>query len=110
MAKYVIFTENNARIFYRPDHWWTNGVKGAVKDPDLTAVRRVPPHYWNLTPDGIRAMTCDEMRQRDAHHKAFGVDNGEHHFKEVQRYYWPSLLLVGSLFFAFGYFFGRVIH
>lgn len=47
MAKFVIFSENGARIYKNPNPILLLGAE-YIENPDLSAVKGLPPHRWAL--------------------------------------------------------------
>lgn len=47
MSKIVIFNENGARIYKNPDPVLILGAE-YIENPDLSAVKGLPPHLWAL--------------------------------------------------------------
>lgn len=68
--RWVVFTEHNAVVVKNPSgaklkQLMMNPV--AFKNPDMTCVYGVPPHYWKPPIDGsnmIQPMSIEEMQQR----------------------------------------------
>jgi hypothetical protein len=74
--KVVVFTQNNARILKNPTLDVVAQITAPyVTDPDLSHVEGYPPHHWKLVDGEVLPMTDAEIRHRDAHIQAFGVDN-----------------------------------
>ncbi len=70
-----------------------------VVDPDLSAVKNVPPHYWHLNKvtRAILPMSPMERKIRDAHHTVGGVDNVIHHDKSFHPKY-NYRIIAGGVF------------
>lgn len=73
--KVVVFTSNNARIHNVPDASIFEGMKNAVIDPDLSAVKGLAPHHWKLEAGKIVPMKTAEKVARDEHILENGADN-----------------------------------
>lgn len=75
-TKVVVFTSNNARILVNPadlDYWRSR--EDALIDPDLSAVKAIPPHYWKRGEGGaVLPMDAEERKARDADIAANGAD------------------------------------
>jgi hypothetical protein len=75
MNKYLVYTDNNARIVHAESDALLHG-KRVIANPDLSKVVGIPPHYWTPSEDGHpRPMGDDERATRDSHIHLFGVDN-----------------------------------
>ncbi|RMF55079.1 hypothetical protein D6745_03190 [Candidatus Woesearchaeota archaeon] len=59
----VLFTRNNARIFYT-DNVKQFGNLDIVVNPDLSLVKGLPPHYWKKKGNKIVPMSKSEMNKR----------------------------------------------
>lgn len=74
MQQIVVFTPNNARIYYgSPDDFL--GHPSFAVDPDLSKVRGLPPHCWKLVGGEIVPLSPDEMTAREAHIEKHGAIN-----------------------------------
>lgn len=72
----VLFTKNNARIIKTDDFSPYLGNASARINPDLSQVKRIPPHFWKINQKGeIVEMTPLEKEIRLKDHKKNGVDN-----------------------------------
>lgn len=69
---HVIFTSNNARIFNYPCEVHR---ETCIHDPDLSAVKGIPPHLWKLEDGKIIPMTEPEASLREQHVHTYGADN-----------------------------------
>lgn len=80
MSRVWVFTDNNARFVKHPDHLALGMYRGvAVKNPDLSKVRGMPPHLWALV-DGkvVPKDPWDRVLTKQSH-ALNGVDNNIHH-------------------------------
>ena len=68
----VVFTPNNARVLVNAD---PGNYPDALVNPDLSAVRAEPPHFWKLKDGKIVPMNRFEKRARLMDHKLSGVVN-----------------------------------
>lgn len=64
--KVVLFLEDNARIITTQDPKKYENVPYCLIDPDLTAVKGHPPHYWRLVDGKVIPITNEEKIRRDA--------------------------------------------
>lgn len=76
---WVYFTENNARVIVNPGPAQVAALavvpaERIVKDPDLSQVKGVAPHFWKLEGGAILPMTPEEQAVR-LQELAPGVDN-----------------------------------
>lgn len=70
---WVVFTNNNARIVkVNPDF---DRQLPNVKNPDLSAVKGLPPHLWKLVNNQVVRMTSKECVNRNDEVALTGVDN-----------------------------------
>ena len=96
-TKVVVFTKNNARILVGvdPKHY-----PGALVNPDLSAVRRVPTHFWKVVRNQVVPMNALEKRLRLADHAKNGVDNEVGAMmkrpRKIGRFVWGALAGAGS--------------
>lgn len=76
MPTVVVFTRNNARIIHNPENLdELRANPNCVVDPDLSLVRRLPPHFWKLDGGHVVPMILSEREAVLAHHEVYGVDN-----------------------------------
>lgn len=77
MAKtLVVFTKNNARILTNPENFSEYiHFPNAVPDPNLLAVKGIPPHFWKLEEGLIVPMTSEEKEKRIQAIEQEGVNN-----------------------------------
>lgn len=72
----IVFTPNNCRILKNPENLNIyQHMSNAHINPDLSAVKKIPPHFWKVIEGKIVPMTLVEMSQRENHHTDTGVDN-----------------------------------
>ena len=74
-SKLVVFTRTNARILVNPTELEYKTYKNSVIDPDLSAVKSVPPHFWKLVDGKVMPMSEAEMKARLDEIAQHGVDN-----------------------------------
>lgn len=60
----VLFTESNARIYVGPAVEKVRSLKGVLITPDLSQVKRIPPHFWKLEKGKIVPMNEVERAER----------------------------------------------
>lgn len=65
MKTVVVFTENNARIITVSDASKYSEWPNAVIDPDLSKVRKIPPHHWKLYRGQVLPMDMVSRAARD---------------------------------------------
>ncbi len=70
--KVVLFLEQNARILTLSDPEPYRGIPYCVIDPDLSAVKAHPPHYWQLIDGKVIPISNEEKIKRDAAHHLWG--------------------------------------
>jgi len=58
----VLFGNNGARVYINPPNAGDLAIKGALTNPDLSAVRRIPPHCWKLKGKKVVA-DSDRLKQ-----------------------------------------------
>lgn len=62
---YVVFSPTNARILINPEEpLLYEGRDDVIKNPDLTNVQGIPPHFWKVQNYRIVSMTEAEKKQR----------------------------------------------
>jgi hypothetical protein len=64
MHTVVVFTENNARILMVEDVEPYKDWENAIIDPDLSKVRKIPPHEWKISDGKIVPMSQIERVSR----------------------------------------------
>ncbi len=77
MKRVVVFTSNNARILTVSDDVASQmaGRIDTLVDPDLSAVKGIPPHLWKLVSGSIVPMGDKEQTVRVEHIARTGADN-----------------------------------
>lgn len=75
MITAVVFTSNNARILKIRDESELAGIKVYVLNPDLSAVKSLPPHCWKLEDGVILPKSLSEIQETERTHSLKGVDN-----------------------------------
>lgn len=65
----VVFTNNNARIIVGGGMGVVGSSDRVVSNPDLSAVRGIPPHLWKLEDGRVIPMNADERKKRLASRK-----------------------------------------
>lgn len=79
-TRVVIFTKNNVRICVNPPN--ISELKtypNVVVDPDLSAVRSLPPHLWRLSRGKVEPMSLLQQEIRKGHIARHGLDNAIAH-------------------------------
>lgn len=74
-SKLVVFTRTNARILVNPTNREIQTYKNAVINPDLSAVKAVPPHFWKQEKGKVVPMSDYEMKARLDDISKYGIDN-----------------------------------
>lgn len=93
-TKLVQFTSNNARILVNAS---ASEYPDALVNPDLSAVKGVPPHHWKQDKQGrIVPMNPFEKAIRKNTHLKRGVDNDVERFKAPRIF--DSALIPGRAF------------
>lgn len=85
--KVVLFLEDNARIVVTRDADPYRGIPNVLIDPDLSAVKGHPPHYWKLLGGRVVPITNEEKIIRDAKLKKFqwGQESQKEFIKRVRK-------------------------
>jgi hypothetical protein len=61
----VVFTQNNARIIMGGGMGAVGQSDKVVSNPDLSAVRGIPPQYWKIVSGKVVPMSIPERASRD---------------------------------------------
>lgn len=75
----VVFSDSNARVIYGIAKDALVGAKNIVTNPDLSAVKGLPPHYWKLSDGKVVSMSDDEKRARDLLHASISPAASDAH-------------------------------
>lgn len=61
----VLFLKDNVRIIITDDPSTYRGIPGVLIDPDLSAVKGHPPHYWKMDKGKVVPISNEEKVRRD---------------------------------------------
>lgn len=74
-TKAVIFFKRTAKVVINPPNLLElSKLDNVLINPDLTLVKRTPPHFWKQDGDSVLPMTRPEKLQRLVEIEEFGVD------------------------------------
>ncbi len=74
-TKAVIFFKRTAKVVINPPNLiQLSKLDNVLINPDLTLVRKIPPHFWKQVGDSVVSMTRPEKLERLAEIEQFGVD------------------------------------
>ena len=79
----VVFTENNARTI-KGDIDSIDPSHVVILNPDLSKVRRIPPHFWMLENGEIVPMNPVQKKERMAHIEKHGAFNNVGYKKQIK--------------------------
>ena len=99
MPKVVYFTPNNARVVYMDSPPSKLGLNYVV-DPDLSAVKGLPPHQWKLSAGLVLPLSPEELEDRELHILKYGIINDLNMAAPAKTYRMPAKLKYALCFLA----------
>lgn len=82
----VVFTRNNARIYYTDDVTRLHNLSNLIINPDLSYVDGTPPHFWKMDQGCLVPMNDQEKHQRILDIETTGIDNDPSQKEKVLAY------------------------